>query len=130
MHGRLDASGGMQAYPGGIVAGTAGGAVTVLQQAGHGGASSYCGGGGWLTVAEAAADGAVARLATDPNLEHALVSTSACSLWCGPHPGERPRLHCRLLPLVPTQLWSTLSSPLPPAPPNGPPAGALCGCCV
>ncbi len=94
----------MQAYPGGIVAGTAGGAVTVLQQAGHGGASSYCGGGGWLTVAEAAADGAVARLAADPTLEHALVSTCACSLWCGPNSGARSRLHCRLLPLMARQL--------------------------
>lgn len=53
-----------------------------MQQAGRPGASTFCGGGGWLTVAEAAVDGEVARIAVEPTLEHALVSTTACSLWC------------------------------------------------
>lgn len=54
----------------------------MMQQAGHPGASTFCGGGGWLTVAEAAVDREVAHLVVDPTLEHALVSTTACSLWC------------------------------------------------
>lgn len=72
----------LQAAPSGIVVGTAAGAVALLQQAATAGASSYCGGGGWMQISEAVVDGGITRLALDAQLRHALVATTANVLWC------------------------------------------------